>query len=83
VAQGTYLAYEAKLDEEMIYWGAKLACVEMIRTGTTTFNDMYCIRTAQNAQQRKWACALFSRLPGWTILTTISLNRTKKRCRSP
>lgn len=25
----------------MIYWGAKLACVEMIRTGTTTFNDMY------------------------------------------
>ncbi|MFA5662109.1 MAG: amidohydrolase [Bacteroidales bacterium] len=33
--------YEAKLDEEMIYWGAKLACVEMIRTGTTTFNDMY------------------------------------------
>ncbi|MDD2538782.1 MAG: amidohydrolase [Bacteroidales bacterium] len=33
--------YEAKLDEEMVYWGAKLACVEMIRTGTTTFNDMY------------------------------------------
>ncbi|HJJ90179.1 MAG TPA: amidohydrolase, partial [Methanocorpusculum sp.] len=22
-------------------WGAKLACLEMIRTGTTTFNDMY------------------------------------------
>lgn len=33
--------YEAKLDEEMIYWGAKLACVEMIHSGTTTFNDMY------------------------------------------
>jgi len=33
--------YEAKLDEEMVYWGAKLACIEMIRTGTTTFNDMY------------------------------------------
>lgn len=33
--------YEAKLDEEMIYWGAKMACLEMIQTGTTTFNDMY------------------------------------------
>ncbi|MCL1974454.1 MAG: amidohydrolase [Bacteroidetes bacterium] len=33
--------YEAKLDEEMIYWGAKLACVEMIRSGITACNDMY------------------------------------------
>ena len=23
------------------YWGTKLACLEMIRTGTTAFNDMY------------------------------------------
>ncbi|MDR2586346.1 MAG: amidohydrolase [Prevotellaceae bacterium] len=33
--------YEAKLDEEMVYWGAKMACLEMIRTGTTVCNDMY------------------------------------------
>lgn len=33
--------YEAKLTPEDIYWGAKLACLEMIKTGTTTFNDMY------------------------------------------
>lgn len=32
---------EAHLTETDIYWGAKLACLEMIRTGTTTFNDMY------------------------------------------
>lgn len=32
---------EAKLTEEDIYWGAKLACLEMIKTGTTTFLDMY------------------------------------------
>ncbi|MDD2438346.1 MAG: amidohydrolase [Massilibacteroides sp.] len=32
---------EAKLTEEDIYWGAKLACLEMIKTGTTTFFDMY------------------------------------------
>lgn len=32
---------EAKIDEEFIYLGAKVACLEMIRTGTTTFNDQY------------------------------------------
>ena len=34
-------AMEAKMDEEFIYWGTRLACLEMIRSGTTTFNDMY------------------------------------------
>lgn len=32
---------EAKLTEDDVYWGAKLACVEMLRSGTTTFFDMY------------------------------------------
>ncbi len=32
---------EKKLTTEDIYWGVKLACLEMIKTGTTTFNDMY------------------------------------------
>ena len=32
---------EAKLDDEDVYWGARLACTEMIRTGTTRFWDMY------------------------------------------
>jgi len=32
---------EAKLTEEDVYWGVKLACLEMIKTGTTSFNDMY------------------------------------------
>ncbi|MDR3127010.1 MAG: amidohydrolase [Tannerellaceae bacterium] len=32
---------EARLTHEDIYWGAKLACLEMIRSGTTTFFDMY------------------------------------------
>ena len=34
-------AMEAKMDEEFIYWGTKLACLEMIKSGTTTFNDQY------------------------------------------
>jgi len=33
--------HEARLRPEDVYWGTKLACLEMIKTGTTTFNDMY------------------------------------------
>ncbi|MDR2084453.1 MAG: amidohydrolase [Bacteroidales bacterium] len=33
--------YEAKLTDEMVYWGTKLACLEMIKSGTTCFNDQY------------------------------------------
>ena len=32
---------EAKLTYEDVYWGAKLACLEMLHSGTTTFADMY------------------------------------------
>ena len=32
---------EAKLESEEIYWGTKLAILEMISTGTTAFMDMY------------------------------------------
>jgi len=33
--------FEAKLTEDDIYWGAKFACLEMIKSGTTFFADMY------------------------------------------
>jgi 5-methylthioadenosine/S-adenosylhomocysteine deaminase len=32
---------EARLEPEDVYWGARLACAEMIRTGTARFWDMY------------------------------------------
>jgi 5-methylthioadenosine/S-adenosylhomocysteine deaminase len=32
---------EAQLDADDVYWGTRLACLEMIRTGTTRFWDMY------------------------------------------
>lgn len=32
---------EAKLNDELVYTGSKLAIAEMIKTGTTSFNDMY------------------------------------------
>ena len=33
--------YESKLTNDDVYWGVKLACLEMIKSGTTCFNDMY------------------------------------------
>ncbi|QYR19672.1 amidohydrolase [Paenibacillus sp. sptzw28] len=35
------LPAEAKMNPDDIYWGAKLAMAEMIRSGTTAFADMY------------------------------------------
>jgi len=32
---------EDKLTSEDVYWGTRLACLEMIKTGTICFNDMY------------------------------------------
>lgn len=32
---------EEQLDEEYVYHATKAACLEMIKTGTTTFNDQY------------------------------------------
>ena len=32
---------EEHLDHDFVYWGTKVACLEMIRTGTTTLNDQY------------------------------------------
>ena len=32
---------EEKLTEELVYHSTKVACLEMIKTGTTTFNDHY------------------------------------------
>jgi 5-methylthioadenosine/S-adenosylhomocysteine deaminase len=32
---------EKRLDDELVYWGTKLACLEMIKSGTVCFNDQY------------------------------------------
>ncbi len=33
--------FEARLEEDDVYWATMLCCLEMIRSGTTTFADMY------------------------------------------
>lgn len=39
--EGVIWPVEARLEAEDVYWGTRLACVEMIRTGTVRFWDMY------------------------------------------
>src|SRR5574344_169713 len=55
---------ENKLDEELIYWGTKLACVEMIKTGTTCYNDQYwmpdtAVKAAAEMGLRSWHSYVF------------------------
>lgn len=59
---------EAKhLDPELAYWGSLLACAEMIRSGTTTFCDMYIFEaeTARAAKQAGLRCLLGEGLLGF------------------
>ncbi|MFC1747105.1 amidohydrolase family protein [Candidatus Neomarinimicrobiota bacterium] len=55
---------EARLTEDDVYWGTRLACNEMIRSGTTMFNDMYwhyhgVARAVQDAGIRAAVSAVF------------------------
>lgn len=52
--------WESNLDEEMIYWGTRLACLEMLRSGTTAFNDHYwipdtAVRAVSDSGLRIWS----------------------------
>jgi len=52
---------EAKnVDPELVYWGSLLACAEMVRSGTTTFSDMYLFEeeTAQAAKESGMRCLI-------------------------
>jgi 5-methylthioadenosine/S-adenosylhomocysteine deaminase len=48
------------VDPDLVYWGSLLACAEMIKSGTTTFSDMYIFEeeTAQAAKQAGMRCLL-------------------------
>jgi 5-methylthioadenosine/S-adenosylhomocysteine deaminase len=48
------------VDPELAYWGSMLACAEMIKSGTTTFSDMYIFEeeTAQAAKKAGMRCLL-------------------------
>jgi 5-methylthioadenosine/S-adenosylhomocysteine deaminase len=48
------------VNPELAYWGSMLACAEMIKSGTTTFSDMYIFEqeTARAAQQAGMRCLI-------------------------
>ena len=48
------------VDPELAYWGSLLACAEMIKSGTTTFCDMYIFEdeTAKAAKESGMRCLL-------------------------
>lgn len=48
------------VNEELVYWGSMLACAEMIKSGTTTFCDMYIFEdeTAKAAKATGMRCLL-------------------------
>jgi 5-methylthioadenosine/S-adenosylhomocysteine deaminase len=48
------------VNPEFAYWGSLLACAEMIKSGTTTFSDMYIFEdeTAQAAKDAGMRCLL-------------------------
>lgn len=55
---------EAKLTADDVYWGARLACLEMIKNGITVFNDMYwhweaTARAVRDAKIRGFISAVF------------------------
>lgn len=56
------LPVEERLDGEDVYWGTALACLEMLKSGTTTFLDMYFfIDEAARAAAEAGMRAIFSR----------------------
>ena len=50
-----HIPAEMKLTPEDVYWGAKLAIIEMLKSGTTSIADMYWhMDYAAQAFQGKW-----------------------------
>ena len=71
---------EAKLNGEDIYWGTMLAIAEMIKSGTTTFNDMYFFMDqAARAVEESGIRALLSRgMIGVSPESQIALDDSRK-----
>lgn len=60
---------EARITADDVYWGTRLACLEMIRSGTTHFWDMYWFqfdvaRAVQDSGMRATVSQVFLNFPG-------------------
>ncbi len=70
---------EAHLTGEDVYWGTKLACLEMIRSGTVAFSDMYFfMQDAARAVAEMGLCALLS----YGFIDLCSEEKREAECRN-
>ncbi|MCU0632682.1 MAG: amidohydrolase family protein [Methanolinea sp.] len=70
---------EAHLTGEEVYWGTKLACLEMIRSGTVAFNDMYFfMEDAAKAVDEMGLCAVLS----YGFIDLFSDEKREAECRA-
>lgn len=72
---------ERHLDDDIVYWGSRLACLEMIKSGTTCFNDMYFLQeqTARAAADSGMRAVLS--LTGMDFFDPAQAEALKQRCR--
>lgn len=70
---------EAYLTGEDVYWGTKLACLEMIRSGTVAYSDMYFfMQDAARAVAEMGLCALLS----YGFIDLFSEEKRESECRN-
>ena len=70
---------EAKIDPEFIYAAARVACLEMIRTGTTAFNDQYW----HSPETRRAAAEMGIRAAlGYTLLDNFDAKKAEQERRN-
>ncbi len=71
---------EKNLDDEIVYWGSRLACLEMIKSGTTCFNDMYFYQDATARAARDCGLRAVLSLTGMDFFDAAQAEALKQRC---
>ena len=69
---------EGKLTNKDLYWGTKLACLEMIKSGTTFFNDMYFFKGGDNDAIQAAVESGIRMMAGHVLLDFDPANRKKE-----
>ncbi len=72
---------EKNLDDEIVYWGSRLACLEMIKSGTTCFNDMYFFQEATAQAAKDCGMRAVLSLTGMDFFDSDQASALKQRCR--
>ncbi len=70
---------EAKMTDDDYYWGMRLACLEMLKSGTTCFHDMY---FRQEVTFRAVADSGLRGVLSYTILDLMDKAKGKEQCRA-